>query len=188
MPDEWVGPSLDYRLGGALNVSRLSRSRRHLGTSRPLDVSSRVLATDVGTCSVIKAVVVEVPRRRDLLKPDGGSADVPGEGSHERLPLVHPRFRHNRVAHPPRSSPRGYLRAYRPHLGSQGARANPCTPANCPGPTSRIPSHHRHWLRRWLSHRRQSRNFRGRRHAHQQTLAGTSIGKETHVPRRVGRS
>jgi len=39
-------------------------------------VSSRVLATDVGTCSVIKAVVVEVPRRRDLRKPDGGSADV----------------------------------------------------------------------------------------------------------------
>ena len=60
-------------------VDRLSlplTSYRHLGTSRPLDVSSRVLATDVGTCSVIKAVVVEVPRRRDLRKPDGGSADV----------------------------------------------------------------------------------------------------------------
>jgi len=26
---------------------------------------------------MIKAVVVEVPRRRDLRKPDGGSADVP---------------------------------------------------------------------------------------------------------------
>ena len=58
-------------------MSRLSGSQWHLGTSRPLDVSSRVLATDVGTCSVIKAVVGEVPPRRDLRKPDGGSADVP---------------------------------------------------------------------------------------------------------------
>ena len=77
MPDEWVGPSLDYRLGAAPNVSRLSRSQGHLGISLAHVVLSPDIATSNGSCTMIKAVVVEVPRRRDLRKPDGGSADVP---------------------------------------------------------------------------------------------------------------
>ena len=61
-------------------MSRLSRLHRRLGIALAHIVLSRIIATSNGTCLVIKAVVVEVPRRRDLLKPDGGSADVPGKG------------------------------------------------------------------------------------------------------------
>ena len=61
-------------------MSNLSRSHWHLGIALAHVVLSPNIATSNGSCPVIKAVVVEAPRRRDLRKPGGGSADVPGEG------------------------------------------------------------------------------------------------------------
>jgi len=90
VPDVWVGPSLDYRLGAAPNVPRLSRSQGHLGISLAHVVLSPDIATSNGSCTMIKAEVVEVTRRRDLRKPGGGSADVPGEGFKWAAPSCSP--------------------------------------------------------------------------------------------------